>query len=166
MPTTPLRNSPSFTRAARLDIPFSAFIEILFLPGSTKRSGMAGPEALTSGRKAKPRHRKYLGQTWAGRRRRRASRARLTRAGLQLRWFEAVDHWSKQDKSHLQSSCLCIPRDRLPRDMKSNTFDTRRRHAADRQEPLPCRAAAVGRRERRAPPMTESHSRAYRSVAG
>src|SRR5229473_4962797 len=48
-PTTPLRKIPSFTSITRLDIPFSAVIEVLLEPGSSKKSRTVGQETLNAG---------------------------------------------------------------------------------------------------------------------
>src|SRR5579863_2011829 len=109
MPTTLLKNTPSFTRAARLDIPFSVLIEILLEPGSSTKSGKVAPGTLTAGWRARPRHRTLLGQTWDGPRRHRASPVHPAQAGPQLRPYEVVGRLPVPDTKRSKSNWPCCP---------------------------------------------------------
>src|SRR3979411_2260941 len=152
----PLRNKPSFMSIARLEIPFSAPIEVLHAPGlSKKKSGTAGPGTLAVDWKATPRRQKYLAPTWDGPPHHRANLALPIQAGLQLRLFEVADHLSEQGTSHLRSSWRCSLRHRLLHDRRNNTSDKHPRHVADRQDSALHRAAEPERREYRASPRIE-----------
>src|ERR1700678_501111 len=140
-PTTPLRSRPSFTSIVRLDIPFSALIEILPLLRPWKKLGTAALGIVTAGWPAKRRHRRCPAPTWVGLRCRRASPERPTQAGLQLLWCEVVDHLPARGMSHQQSSWPCFLRDRRLHDRRSSRFDMRQRRVARRQEPAPNKAA-------------------------
>src|ERR1700756_850935 len=156
-PRTPLRRTPTFIRAARLDIPFSALIEFLLELDSSKKSGTVGPETLTAGWKARPRHQKSLGPTWGYPRRQRASPAHPTRGGPQSRWFEVVDHSRERGMSYSQSSWPCFRHDRRLHDRWNSKCDMPRRHVEGLQEPAPHRAAGFGGRERWDSPTTGHH---------
>jgi hypothetical protein len=58
-PTMPFRNNPNFTRAVRLEIPFSVLIEILHRPDLPKRSDTADPGTLAFDSRARPLRQKY-----------------------------------------------------------------------------------------------------------
>src|SRR5712671_5680608 len=151
----PLRNKPSFMSIARLEIPFSAVIEVLHAPGSSKHSDTAGPGTLAAYWKAMPQRQKFLVPTWAGPPRHRASPALPARAGLQLRWSEVADHLSEPNTSHLQSSSPYSLLRRLLHDRKNNRSDTHPRHVADRQDSALHKAAESERREYRGSPRIE-----------
>src|SRR5882757_5593707 len=133
-PTTPLRNTPSFTSIARLDISFSVLMETLPLPGQWMKSHRVGPGIAAFGGKAKARHQKFPAVTSAGPRHHCASPAHLNLAGQQSLSFEVLDRLRGRDTSHLQSRWPCFLRGRPLHDMRSSRFDMHSRHAADRRE--------------------------------
>src|ERR1700731_1767748 len=97
--TTPLRNKPRFTSAARLEIPFSVLIEILHPPDLPKRSDTADPGTLAFDSRARPPRQKCPAATWVDLRRRCASPARPTLGGRQSQSCEVADHLSEQGRS-------------------------------------------------------------------
>src|SRR5258706_12071450 len=99
-PTTPLRNTPSFTSIARLDISFSVLIEILPLPGQWMKSHRVGPGIVAVDGKARPRHQKFPAVTSAGPRHHCASPAHPILAGQQSLSFEVLDRLRERDTSH------------------------------------------------------------------
>src|SRR5579863_3840850 len=163
-PTMPFRNNPNFTRAARLDIPFSALIEILLGPGSSKKSDTAGPGTWAVDWRAMPPHQKLPAWTWVGPQRHRASPENRAQGGLQSLSCEVPRRLRVQGKSHRQSSWPCFLRDRRPHDRQSNRFDIQWRRVADLQERALHKMVGLDRRERRVSPMPGSHVRVRRSV--
>src|ERR1700733_11260390 len=99
--TMPLRNKPSFTSAARLEIPFSVLIEILHRPDLPKRSDTADPGTLAFDSRARPLRQKCPAATWVYLLRRYASPARPTMGVRQSQSCGVADHLSEQGTHHL-----------------------------------------------------------------
>src|SRR5579871_4569735 len=127
----PLKNIPSFTRAVRLEIPLSTFIEVLLEPTSSMPLHKAGPGTALVGPKARRRCQKHLGPTWLGPRHHRANPARPVPVGLRSQPFEVVGRLLMRGRNHPQSSWPYSLHGRQPRDRRSNMSDTRRRHVSD-----------------------------------